>query len=131
MVTISNLTALTTPDDADRLVVDDVSAAQTKYVTAETLKYPPMRIRTVTGSSYTVDEDYEVVLVNATSAFTVNLPAAPTTGFHVYIKRVNATYTVTIDANSTDLIDGSETLALASRYDSAHLMWDGTYWWIL
>lgn len=131
MATISSLTALTTPADTDRIPVDDVSAAQTKYVEASTLKYPALRIRTVTGSSYTVDEDYEVIIVNATSAFTVNLPSSPTTGFHVYIKRVNATYTVTIDGNSTDLIDGAETLALSSRYDSAHLMWDGTYWWIL
>jgi len=72
--------------------------------------------------------------VNATSgAVTVTLPAAASnTGMRVSIKKIDASANaVTIDGNGSETIDGATTSSLASQYDVATLICDGTEWFSL
>jgi hypothetical protein len=88
---------------------------------------------TDTDSPYTVGEHDVVILANATNgAITVNLPAAADQlGRHLYIKKVDTSANaVTVDADSTELIDGATTAVLASR-DAIEIVSDGTGWGIL
>lgn len=73
---------------------------------------------TITSATATLDNTNYVVLVDATSnSVTVNLPAIATSDKVTYIiKRIDGSgNTVTIDANSTETIDGSQTVTLSSN----------------
>jgi len=73
--------------------------------------------------------------LNATSgSITQNLPAG-TDIFNGYtvtvIKTDSSLNTVTLDAASTDTIDGATTLVLRSQYDSVRVVWDGAAWLVV
>lgn len=73
---------------------------------------------TITSATAILDNTNYVVLVDATSnSVTVNLPAIATSDKVTYIiKRIDGSgNTVTIDANSTETIDGSQTVTLSSN----------------
>lgn len=72
---------------------------------------------------------YMAILDQAASQDTLNLPAAAShTDRMIIIKCVNANGSV-VDANSTELIDDSQTQALA-QWDALQLFCDGTRWLI-
>lgn len=90
-------------------------------------------VTTLTGNT-TLSSSHEVVLCNASSgAFTVTLPAvASSSGRKYYIKKIDSSsYNVTIDANSTETIDGELTVVLVARYDCVEIVCDGSNWYIL
>lgn len=69
----------------------------------------------------------EVVVVTS-GTFTVNLPTAVgITGKSFKIKNSGAG-TVTLDANSTETIDGSTTVAMGTQYQALELVSDGANW---
>jgi hypothetical protein len=73
----------------------------------------------------------ECVAINSTaSATTLNLPAAASsTGLTFKIKKTDSSAnSVTIDANGSELIEGSTTYVLSAQYDSVILVCDGTGW---
>lgn len=87
---------------------------------------------TVTTST-TLDNTYDVVLVDATAAaVTITLPAAASnTGRQYYIKKIDAVNPVTIDANASETIDGQTDWVMHLIRSALHLYCDGTNWWII
>jgi hypothetical protein len=85
-------------------------------------------VSTFSSSPVTVTKDYEMLLIDTTSgAITANLPTAVNL-LGRYIKFKNTgTNNLTIDGFSTETIDGSTTLVLASN-GYATIMSDGTNW---
>ena len=78
----------------------------------------------------TLNAGHYVVLVSA--AVTITLPAAANhKGRNYYVKSITQAGTVTVDANSTELIDGVETQDLLAEFDSIHIVCNGTAWFII
>lgn len=91
-------------------------------------------LQTVTGTSATLDGISFVTLCDATSnAITVNLPtASAATGRIYHIKKIDSSVNaVTIDASSTQQIDGQLTKVLSTQYESVTITSDGSNWFIL
>jgi len=69
------------------------------------------------------------VICNSSSAMTINLPAVSiATGVKYRIKNINSGV-VTIDANSSELIDGELTQTL-DQWECIHIICNGTAWYI-
>jgi len=94
---------------------------------------------TISTKDHTDDDDIilssdRITLCNAgTSAFRLELPAAAgITGLVLQIKKTDSTTnTVTIDANSSDLIDGAAGTTLNTTGESIRLISDGNNWTLL
>lgn len=78
---------------------------------------------------------YAIVCDCTSEAITVNLPAAAdadATRKVFVIKKVDSSANaVTIDANGTETIDGSETYTLSNQWDTVTVLSDGTQWLIV
>lgn len=83
-------------------------------------------------AAYTCTANDHTILGNATTAaFTVTLPASPTTGQIINVKKIDSSVNaVTIGGNGKN-IDGASTKALSSQYASAKLQYDGAAWYVL
>ena len=102
----------------------------------DALKTFKLNTTSVSSSTYTVLDDDTVIHCDSSSNdITINLPAAVShAGRVLYIKDASGSASsnnVTIDANSTELIDGSLTLVINVNYNSATLQCNGTKWLIL
>lgn len=85
-------------------------------------------------AAYTATVSDHVITCDATSAaFTVTLPAATgVTGIIYHIKKTDVSANaVTVDGASSEVIDDSTTISLASQYDSVTIICNGTAWFIL
>ena len=92
-----------------------------------------LSVETITTTTHSA-ANFPIILCDATSnAITVNLPQASTSANLVYnIKKIDSTgNTVTIDGNASETIDGATTSVLATQYDSATIVCDGSNWFIL
>jgi hypothetical protein len=90
-----------------------------------------VRAVTTTTSASTSDD---LITGDATSgAFSVNLPAlASSQGMRVMVKKIDASgNAVTIDANSTEQIDGATTRVLAAQWDSVTLVAGPSMWLVV
>jgi hypothetical protein len=90
-------------------------------------------LATKTGA-YTATSSDHVILCDASGgAFTVTLPAASgVMGLVLHIKKTDSSSSaVTIDGNSTETIDGDQTIDLTLQYESVMTVSDGTSWHIL
>lgn len=90
-------------------------------------------IRTTTATTVNVTAGDYMILVDATAGnVIVNLP--PSNGQfkrEIVIKKIDAsTNTVTVDANGSELIDGSTTLVLPLQYDVRTIKNNNTAWWV-
>lgn len=74
-----------------------------------------------------------VILCNtASNAITVNLPTAVGNTATIIIKKINSSANnVTVDANSTEAIDGGLTAVLKVQYASITLVGDNSNWQII
>lgn len=84
----------------------------------------------VKTAAYTIvgDDRNKVLLANSASAFTLTLTAAATLGvFAIFIRNIN-TGAITIDPNSTELIDGASTSIVLAANQSVMLVCNGTAW---
>ena len=82
-------------------------------------------------AAYTANGNDYVIRCNATTAaFTVTLPAASSNTGRIYVikKTDNSANAVTIDANASELIDGSLTVALTTLNQVVRLCCNGTGW---
>lgn len=89
---------------------------------------------TVVTGNYTQSLNDSILLVNATSgAITITLqPALQCEQKRLTIKKTDSSgNAVTIDANSTETIDGALTKSLATQYKSYELVAQGGNWWIV
>ena len=84
------------------------------------------------SANYTVQTtDGAEVLVLCTNTITITLYAASgNSGKVVHVKN-NGTGTITIDANASELIDGSLTKTISAQYTNFSLVCDGTGWAII
>lgn len=82
------------------------------------------------NETVTTDDDGTLYLMDASGgARTVALPAAATTGIVIGVKKVDSSLNaVTVDANSTELIDGALTAVVRSQYDVQWFISNGTGW---
>lgn len=77
---------------------------------------------------------YKLTLVDATSGnISVFLPPADEmTGVELEVKKIDSSAnTVTVNPNSTEVIDDSTTLVIVSQYDAPKFVSDGNKWWII
>jgi hypothetical protein len=83
-------------------------------------------------ANYTVTSSDRTLLGNATGgAFTLTLPASPTTGQQVIAKKIDTSANaVTVSGNGKS-IDSGSSLTLDTPNQSYSLQYDGTQWWIL
>jgi len=80
-----------------------------------------------------VSSDY-TILVNCSSAnITITLPAISSCVNKIYnIKKIDNTgYTVIVDGNTSETIDGSLTQIIYTQYESLTIQNNGTNWYIL
>ena len=90
-----------------------------------------VKIKTTTAA-YTIEADIFYIRVDATSgAITVTLPVATNCGGRqVAIKKIDSSVnSVTIARASTDTIEGSASMALASQWDKQTLISNGVDAW--
>jgi hypothetical protein len=76
----------------------------------------------------------DLAVVDASAApVVVNLPAVASASGRVYrVKKVDATANaLTLTASGAETIDGSNTQALTSQYDSLTVVCDGSEWHII
>ncbi len=91
-------------------------------------------VETFTATSDTLDLNNHTCLCDCTSNdVTLNLPAASTaTGTVYHIKKTDASaYTIIVDGNSTETIDGTTTITLTAQYESVTIVCDGSNWFIV
>jgi len=85
-------------------------------------------------ATYTVvagDDDYVLTMDASGGSRTFNLTAASTLadGFVVTLKKIDSSSNaVTIDANSSETIDGALTVSLSTQYETTTLICDGSNW---
>jgi hypothetical protein len=98
----------------------------------ETLVQLRHALVTKTGD-YTAENE-TIIIGDATSgSITITLPPVDeVTGIIYHVKKVdNSVNTITIDANSSETIDGATTQVISTQYDSIHIVSDGTDWHII
>lgn len=91
-------------------------------------------IETVTASSHSPSSDEYTILCDASSnAITVNLPSASSSNKRILnIKKIDSSANkITIDANSSEQIDGALTAEIVAQYESLTIQCDGSNWWII
>jgi hypothetical protein len=89
-------------------------------------------VTTVTGSHNATGANDVLLADSSGGNVTVNLPAAAShTGRILHIKKTSASNTVTVDANSTETIDGALTQVLTEQYHCLSIVSNGTEWSII
>ncbi len=89
-------------------------------------------VRTTAVTTTLTANDYDLLVIGATGAVTVNLPAVATTqpGRFYRIYKDAAAQTITLDPNGSELIDGGASTTLASGAIHAKgIVSDGTAWY--
>jgi len=77
--------------------------------------------------------DYTILVTCSIADIIITLPAAANNTGRVYnIKKMDATaWTVIVDGNAGELIDGAATATLTVQYEAITIQCDGTGWWVL
>jgi len=90
------------------------------------------KVTTQTSATLTLDATHHIVLCDASSnAITITLPAAAShNSREYYIKAIDATNLVTVDANGTETIDGKLTKTLALN-STMKIINNGSNWFII
>lgn len=89
---------------------------------------------TTKTADYTAGASDYTILVSCSSAnITITLPAVASYVGRIYnIKKIDATgYTVTVDGNSSETIDGALTQVISTQYESLQIQSNGTSWYII
>ena len=92
--------------------------------------FPSISIVSSAGP-YNSTLDSGILVVSYAGDITINLPAvASSTNKMIWIKKISDnTHTITIDANSSELIDGLLTMTVITQYQCAWLVCDGSAWY--
>jgi hypothetical protein len=91
------------------------------------------RVWSAKTTTYPMTESDDIIQAGGTSSYTVTLPAvANMTGRTIsIIKTSTGAYTVTLDGNASETINGALTLDLITQYSSISLFCDGTAWYTI
>lgn len=85
-------------------------------------------------TDYTATDSNFTILCDATSNnITITLPTAASSTKRIYnIKKIDSSgNTVTIDADSSEQVDGALTQVITTQYSSLTIQCNGTAWWII
>ena len=93
-------------------------------------------VTAVGTTAYTVLSTDNILTVDDTAiggAVTISLPSATTlgSGWTLDIKKTGSTYSVTIDPDGTETIDGNSTLIITDKNQAVRLVSNGTTWDLL
>ena len=86
------------------------------------------------GADYTATAtDYTILVTCAAANITITLPAVANNTGRIYnVKKLDATaWTVIVDGDGVETIDGALTQTLLAQYDSIQVQCDSTEWWII
>ena len=88
------------------------------------------------SSDYTISThagNEEIYILTPSADVNVNLPAASTcgSGYKYHIKNMASANTLTVDANSTETIDGSTTYTISNQHEAVTLITNGASWFII
>lgn len=84
------------------------------------------------SSSYTALISDHVIICSPAADMTITLPLASTAnGTVLIIKKATAAFTVTIDGNGAETIDGAATQALTTQWSVMRLICNGTAWFTI
>lgn len=87
----------------------------------------------VTTTPYTVTDGYYVILVNTSTAKTINLPASPANGDVYNVKDMTGNASannITVSGNGKN-IEPNPTYVMNTNYASSVFMYNGTTWSVL
>jgi hypothetical protein len=86
-----------------------------------------------TGTYVITASDYTILCDASGGSFAVTLPSVSGTTGRVYvIKKIDSSVnTVTVDGDSSDLIDGATTQVLTAIYESITIQSNGSAWYII
>lgn len=93
-----------------------------------------MTTRTVAATTTLTNNDYVLLVIGATGAVTVNLPAVASVqpGRTYFIYKDNAAQTVTIDPNGSETVDGGATTTLLTgQVHAKRVISDGVAWFTI
>lgn len=107
------------------------STGGTQTVTKINLSGVGTTITTVTSTPYSATISDGTILVNVSSAATINLPTAVgNSGQRLTVKNITNN-TVTLDGSGTQTIDGALTHVLSGIYEKVTIQSDGSNWHIV
>jgi hypothetical protein len=93
---------------------------------------PVFPVRTVTASETLRESDAFLVADTTAGSVTLTLPkAAFMLGRLLWIKKLVAANTLTVDGDGSETIDGAATLAWATQYTTNRLLSNGSAWHIV
>lgn len=92
-----------------------------------------MPITTKTADYTATSSDHTILCNKSDGNITITLPAVSGCSGRIYnIKKIDSSaYTVTIDGNSSETIDGALTQTLTTQYESITIQCDGSAWYII
>ena len=129
-VTVSLASGVATAGTYDAVTVDTYGRVTSGTVGGSGSGYTVASVST-TPYTDTATSGTKVLLVTASSAITINLPTAVGNTATYIIKKISGANSVTVDAFSTQTIDGGLTAVLNKVYESITLVSDNSNWQII
>jgi hypothetical protein len=107
-----------------------LTASSTDTLTNKTINGLDLNVNAKTAS-YTATSTDDFIPCAPAANMTITLPAASTSGGFLYtiIKTNSNAFTVTIDPNASELINGATTLVITSQYQTYSVWCDGAAWY--
>ena len=119
------------PGSVNSILTNDGSGSLSWASGAEQNSTAPISTKT---SSYTLTSSDGTILADAAAgAITMTLPSAASSIERIFtIKKKDVTANiVTVDADSSELIDGATTYTLGTQYEAIKIQSDGSAWWVI
>jgi len=97
----------------------------------------PIETPDLTGNTYTISTNQYTVLIDdddaqVTTNIVVTLPAVAVSDEHIFnIKKIGSSFSVVVDGNGAETIDGETNQTIRVQYNSMQIQCDGVSWWIL
>jgi hypothetical protein len=87
-----------------------------------------------TAATYSLSQTTGTTIIKCdgtTASFVVNLPTAVGNTSTFVFKKIAGTYSITVSATASQLIDGSSTAVINRVYESITLVSDNANWWLI
>lgn len=131
-VDMAGMAALSNPEDADLILIEDVTGDAKKKITIAELRVELGEAATVVTktTTYTILTTDRFIICNSASAFTVTLPTAVgNTGLVLDIKN-KGTGIITVDGAGSEKIE-TELNQTLGKGDDITIFSDNVEWWII